>query len=70
MINYNKMTMKQDGNGYSVYRAKCGQQGTPTDMAGCARYFYVPFYAKAVFRGAKTECLEYIAKNSGELIAA
>lgn len=61
---YNKMIIKDGG----VYKLKQGQTGTPTDMAGNKRYWFLPVYAKPLFTGTQKEAEEYIQKQGAEYV--
>ena len=63
-MSFNKMTIKEN----KVFKLKIGQTGTPTDMANCKKYFYLPSYATARFEGSFKDCMNYIRNNSAEYI--
>ena len=62
-MNYNQMIIK---NG-EVFKLKRGQSGTPTDMANCTHHWHLPFYAKPLFQGTKSECLDFVESAGGEV---
>lgn len=68
-MNYNRMTIRQNGNEFEVFKMKREQLGGySTDMAAKRFVWFVSKVSKAQFKGLYNECLAYISDSGAEFM--
>lgn len=69
-VNHNRMTIRADENGFSVFKMKPAQAGGyATDMGARRFSWYVSAAAAPRFVGSHCECMQFIADSGAEFMS-
>lgn len=69
MKNFNRMTIRQAGEQFSVFKMKPQSSGYATDMAGRKVVFSVSRAAAPRFTGTHGSCMDFIAAEGAEFMS-
>jgi hypothetical protein len=67
-MNYNRMTIRENGEAFAVFKMKRQTLGYATDMAANRAIYTVSAIAKPQFVGTYSACLDFIREAGAEFM--